>query len=376
MRLFFTDASFTKDGMSLPGIPFLASETAELIDQANRYLFYIAAVRGRTRAPTTWRTYADHLYEFFSFLEANNLPWDSITQLQIAVWRNFMLDRGLSRSTINKRIGTVAAFYTWCFRTGLTKSLPFETHEVMVAKTKGFLAHVDVSGNRVQANELTLRAQPTLPKFLSIPDAVQFIEALSPHRNKLLACLMLLSGLRREEACGLDIRALPTPAGFAPGKAIKMTLDPALTPTKGSKERWVMVPYELVGQLFDYMMRERPKLAKAYAKRHGKETTKLFLTRYGEELSLDGLDLVFQRAAAKSGIKCTPHGLRHTFGTQEFLRMSVKNGTDGALHWVRDRLGHASISTTELYVHAADLLKHDEVDGYVEEVLLRMGGRW
>lgn len=376
MKLFITDSRFTKDGISLPGIPFLASETAELIDPANRYLFYIAAVRGRTRAPTTWKTYADHLYEFFSFLEENNLSWDQMTQLQIAMWRNSMLERRLSRPTINKRIGTVAAFYSWCLRAGLIKSPPFDTHEVMVNKSTRFLAHIDVSDNRVQANELTLRAQPRLPQFLNIPQAVQFIEAISPDRNKLLACLMLLCGLRREEACGLDIRVLPTPAGFAPGKAIKMTLDPFLTPTKGSKERWVMVPYELSGRLFDYMMRERPKLAKIYAKRHGKETTKLFLTRFGEELSLDGLSLAFQRASRKSGIKCTPHCLRHTFGTQEFLRMSVKNGVDGALHWVRDRLGHSSISTTEIYVHAADLLKHDEVDGFVEEVLLKMGGRW
>ena len=55
--------------------------------------------------------------------------------------------------------------------------------------------------------------------------------------------------------------------------------------------------------------------------------------------------------------------------------MSERRGTDGALHWVRDRLGHSSITTTEVYVHAADLLKHNEVDGYVEEVLQRVGSR-
>jgi len=376
MRLFYTDEGFKKNGVSLPGIPFLADSAAELVDPANRYLFYVAVVRGRTRSPATWRTYADHLYEFFSFLEENDLPWGQVTQEQVAVWRNSMLDRRLSRSTINKRIATIAAFYTWCLRTGMTHKLPFDTQDVLVAKSMGFLAHVDVSGNRVQANALTLRVHPSLPKFLSIPEAVQFIEALALRRNKLLAYLMLLCGLRREEACGLDIRVLPTPAGHAPGKAIRMSLDPDLTPTKGAKERWVMVPYELLGHLFDYMMRERPKLAKAYAKRNGKETTRLFLTRYGEALSLDGLDVIFQRTSSKSGIKCTPHRLRHTFGTHEFLRMSVSKGTDGALHWVRDRLGHSSISTTEQYVHAADLLKHDDVDGYIEEVLLRMGGHF
>lgn len=375
MRLFSTDENFKKNGVSLPGIPFLANTDAELVEPANRYLFHIAAVRGRTRSPATWQTYADHLYEFFSFLEENDLVWNHVGQDQVAVWRNMMLDRGLSRSTVNKRITTVSAFYTWCLRNKLTNDLPFDTQDVLVSKPRGFLAHVDASGNRVQANELTLRTHRPLPKFLTIPEAVRFIEALSPRRNQLVAYLMLLCGLRREEACGLDIRVLPSPAGHSPSKAIKMTLNPDLTPTKGSKERWVMVPYGLVGHLFDYMMRERPVLAKAYGKCHGKETTKLFLTRNGEEMSMDGLDVVFQRASAKSGVKCTPHRLRHTFGTYEFLRMSEKKGTDGALHWVRDRLGHASITTTEIYVHAADLLKHDDVDGYVEEILLKMGAR-
>jgi len=373
MRLFCTDRSFKKNGVSLSGIPFLANAEAELVESANRYLFYIAAVRGRTRSPATWQTYADHLYEFFSFLEENDLVWNHVGQEQIAVWRNMMLDRGLNRSTINKRITTVSAFYTWCLRHKLTNDLPFDTQDVLVSKAKGFLAHIDASGSRVQANELTLRTHRPLPKFLTIPDAVHFIEALSPHRVQLAAYLMLLCGLRREEVCGLDIRVLPTPAGHSPSKAIRMTLDPALTPSKGFKERWVMLPYDLAGHLFDYMMRERPVLSKIYAKRHGRETTKLFLTRNGEEMSMDGLGVIFRRASVKSGIKCTPHCLRHTFGTYEFLRISEKNGTDGALHWVRDRLGHASVTTTEIYVHAADLLKHDDVDGYVEEILAKIG---
>lgn len=375
MRLFYTDDTFLIAGRPCPGVPFLADSKAELAEPANAYLFHIAVVRGRTRSPATWRTYADHLYDFFSFLEENELVWNRVGQEQIAAWRNGMLDRGLGRATINARIKTVAAFYTWCLRNKLSSGLPFETQDVVVSKPKGFWAHVDRSGNRVQANELTLRTSRSLPQFLTITDAVRFIEALSPRRIQLVAYLMLLCGLRREEACGLDMRVVPTPAGCDPGKAIKMTLAPDQTPTKGSKERWVMVPYKLAGHLFDYMMRERPALVKAFTKRNGHGSTKLFLTRTGEEMSLDGLNIAFQRASAKSGVKCTPHRLRHTYGTYEFLRMHERKGTDGALHWVRDRLGHASVTTTEIYVHAADLLKHDDVDGYVEEILMRMGGR-
>ena len=48
--------------------------------------------------------------------------------------------------------------------------------------------------------------------------------------------------------------------------------------------------------------------------------------------------------------------------------MSRKEGGNKALLWVRDRMGHSSITTTEKYIHAIDLIKNDDVDGYQVEV--------
>lgn len=371
MQLFYTDEQFKKSGTSLPGIPFLANAQAALVEPANRYLFHIAAVRGRTRSQATWRTYADHLYEFFSFLEENDLQWNLIGQSHLAAWRNGMLGRGLKRSTCNNRIRTVAAFYTWCKRAELVERVPFDTDDIFVARPKGFLAHVNANGNRVDANELTLPSTRPLPKFLTLEQAHTFIHALSPVRTCLVGWLMMLCGLRREEAAGLDIRILPSPAGHDPTKSIKMTLDPSLTPTKGSRERWVNLPYPLAGRLHDYLMRERPALARAFKKKYGRHSTKLFLTQFGEELSLEGLDYQFRLASQACGIKCHPHMLRHTFAVHELIRMSGKSDTN-ALTWVKDRLGHASITTTQIYIEAADLVKHDEMDGYVAEMLEQM----
>ncbi|CAI9898931.1 Tyrosine recombinase XerC (plasmid) [Pseudomonas aeruginosa] len=252
--------------------------------------------------------------------------------------------------------------------------VPFDYESISVSKHRGFLAHVDASGNKVQANELTLPSTTPLPKFLSLRQSVAFIEALSPERTQLVAWLMLLCGLRREEAARLDIRVLPSPAGHDPAKMIKMTLDPSLTPTKGSRERWVNLPYPLAGKLHDYLMLVRPAFAKRFKKKYGQHTTKLFLTQFGEELSLDGLDDQFQKASKASGIKCNPHMLRHTFAVHELARMAGKPSTN-ALLWVRDRLGHSSISTTQIYLKAADLVDHAEMDGYVAEMLKAMGGK-
>ena len=56
--------------------------------------------------------------------------------------------------------------------------------------------------------------------------------------------------------------------------------------------------------------------------------------------------------------------LRHTFGTYELLRMSRNRDQSLALLWVKERMGHSSMQTTEKYIHATDLIEHDAVDGY------------
>ncbi len=368
VRLIFTDNTFCVAGVPAPDVPFLINGEGELAEAANRYLYFVSCISGRTRAETTRRTYADHLYDFFSFLEEKNLSWDSVSHSHLAAWRNGMQERGLRRTTCNSRIRTVSAFYTWCRRTNLIDRLPFDRSEMLIRKPAGFLAHVDASGNRLDANELVLPSTRPLPKFLSLRDAAAFMESLSPERTRLIGWLMMLAGLRREEAALLDMRVLPNLGGYDPGRSIKVTLDPAITPTKGSKERWVQIPYSLAGHLHDYLMRERPRLAKMYKQRYGLATTRLFLTRAGEELSLDGLNEQFRQASRRCGIRCHPHMLRHTFAVHELVRMSGKPKIN-ALKWVSDRLGHASVTTTEIYVKAADIVSHDDADGYVAEML-------
>lgn len=369
MKLFLTDRNFKVHGHPYAGVPFLVDEEMALVDAPNDYLFHVAIVKGRTASSKTWQTYGNHLYEYFGFLEANTLRWDSVNQTHLAAWRDSMSARGCARSTVNQRLSAVSNFYRWAQREGRIHGLPFQTQDVWVAKPAGFLAHVDVKDNRFQASELTLRTTKALPRFLNTEQARQFVNALSPRRNRLMAYLMWLCGLRREEVAGLNLKVLPNPSGSEPGKPLRMTLDAAITPTKGSKTRWVLLPYDLSVQLSDYLVFERPGLLKKYQLAHKKEETDLlFLTEYGEPVSLEGMNNAFRKASTKSGVKCTPHMLRHTFGTYEFMRMSKQRAADGALLWVRDRMGHSSISTTEVYIHAADLLSHDELDGYQTEV--------
>lgn len=368
MKLFFTDAQFTLNGVSRPNIPFLVDAEMELVAAPNQYLRFIATVKGRTRSENTWRTYGNHLYEFFSFLESNELSWDAVDQNQLAAWRDVMLERHCGRNTVNQRLRCVHAFYDWAVRTGKTHTMPFSKEDIWVAKPRGFLAHIDASGGRFSANELTLQTDKGVPKFLHMNKAIRFLEAMTHPRLKLMGYLGLLTGMRREEIVGLDYRVLPNPAGHDTDKQLPMTLDATMTPTKGHKTRTVMLPFDLAVALWDYFLRDWPKLNAVYKRRNGRETTRLFLSTAGDELSIRYLNNAFSKVGTKTGIQCNPHMLRHTFGTYELLRMSQKEGQSKALLWVRDRMGHSSISTTEKYIHAVDLVRHDDVDGYQAEV--------
>src|SRR5450830_23816 len=101
MKLYFTDSGFIWKGLARPDIPFLCDGEMNLVNAPNAYLRYIATVKGRTRSENTWRTYGNHLYEYFSFLEANTLRWDAVSQTEIAAWRDTMLERQCARSTVN-----------------------------------------------------------------------------------------------------------------------------------------------------------------------------------------------------------------------------------------------------------------------------------
>lgn len=185
--------------------------------------------------------------------------------------------------------------------------------------------------------------------------------------------IALLTGMRQDEITALDYRVIPNPCGQDPSKHLQMFLDARLTPTKGNKSRIVMVPYDLSVAIWNYFNHEWPIRSEKFKLRFlGEATTKLFLTSKGMPLSTRYLNNAFRKLSKRGNVSCHPHMLRHTFGTYELVRVSQKFGEVKGLMWVRDRLGHTSISTTELYVHGADLINNDMVDGYQIEVLKSM----
>jgi integrase/recombinase XerD len=175
-----------------------------------------------------------------------------------------------------------------------------------------------------------------LPRTLSAGEAERLIEAAAgttPRalRDRALVELLYGAGLRVSEAVGLHRNGID----------LEQRLVRCIG--KGDKERIVPIGRQAVTALRQYLARGRPHLDV----RHRPE---LFLNARGGPLTRAGAFLIVRRLAAKAGLdpeRVHPHLLRHSFATH-----LLEGGAD--LRSVQEMLGHADLSTTELYTHVTD----------------------
>jgi integrase/recombinase XerD len=207
------------------------------------------------------------------------------------------------------------------------------------AAARSFYRHQQLLGvredNPAAALDLPRRTRK-LPRTLSPGEAERLIDAADGTRprdlrDKALVELLYGAGLRVSEAVGLDRTGVD--------------LDARLVRTigKGGKERIVPIGRAAVEALRRYLSRGRPFLDT----RHRPE---LFLNARGGALTRAGAFLILRGLAARAGLepgRVHPHLLRHSFATH-----LLEGGAD--LRSVQEMLGHADLSTTELYTHVSD----------------------
>ena len=207
------------------------------------------------------------------------------------------------------------------------------------AAARSFYRHQQLLGAR-EDNPAAALALPRrtrrLPRTLSPGEAERLIEAAAgtqPRalRDQALVELLYGAGLRVSEAVSLDKSGVD--------------LDERLVRVigKGGKERIVPVGRHATEALRRYLARGRPYLDA----RHRPE---LFLNARGGPLTRAGAFLILRRLAARAGLepeRIHPHLLRHSFATH-----LLEGGAD--LRSVQEMLGHADLSTTELYTHVTD----------------------
>jgi integrase/recombinase XerD len=154
-------------------------------------------------------------------------------------------------------------------------------------------------------------------------------------RDKAALELMYATGMRVSEMVDLNANGLNLDVGFVKCKG------------KGGKERIIPLGRKAKAAVMKYMAEVRGKLAK------GKTDQHLFLTRLGRKVSRQSFWKMIKAYTRLAGIKkkITPHTLRHSFATH-----LLERGAD--LRVVQEMLGHADISTTQIYTHVSkDRLK-------------------
>jgi integrase/recombinase XerD len=265
---------------------------------------YLALSAARL-APRTVEAYRRDLTGLAGWL---GRPLASVTTEELERWVAELRAAGLSPATIARRIASIRSLFR---------------HLVLIGA---------VSENPAADLELPRRIR-RLPRTLSPGEAERLIDAAVGTTPRALrdCALVYGAGLRVSEAVSLDR------AGVDLDQRLVRTIG------KGGKERVVPVGRQAVDALRRYLARGRPHLDR----RHRPE---LFLNAQGGPLTRAGAFLILRRLAAKAGLepeRIHPHLLRHSFATH-----LLEGGAD--LRSVQEMLGHADLSTTELYTHVTD----------------------
>jgi len=226
---------------------------------------------------------------------------------------------GLSPRSIARHLATLRNFYAFLAREGTIARDPSE-----------FLA--------------SPRQWTTLPKYLNREEIERLIAAPPAEkptglRDRAMLELLYATGLRVSELCQLPLSAIERQLGV-----LRVT-------GKGNKQR--MVPFgESAGEALDrYLGQARPLLLKGRASRH------VFVTARGSAMTRQAFWMLLKGYGRRVGIfrSLTPHVVRHSFATH-----LVEGGAD--LRSVQIMLGHADISTTQVYTHVARTRLREVVD--------------
>ncbi|MBI5947897.1 MAG: tyrosine recombinase XerD [Chloroflexi bacterium] len=219
-----------------------------------------------------------------------------------------------------------------------------------VAAVKSFFGFLSAEGMVDQDPTEQLKSPQvgkTLPRALSTREVDELLEQPSrrntpeSRRDKCMLELLYATGLRVTELVSLNL------------SDVALESDPVTVRCvgKGDRERILPLHQRPVDELRQYIFHVRPRLV-----RNRKESA-LFVNRRGERLTRQGFWLILKNYAreAKLDKAITPHTLRHTFATHMLSGgMPLRN--------VQDALGHASISTTQIYTHLTDDMKRLQYD--------------
>ncbi|MES2192766.1 MAG: tyrosine-type recombinase/integrase [Pseudomonadota bacterium] len=358
-----------------PGFPIVLWANMESCAPVNSFLRYYL-LRGSIGSKRSWGSTGRALYDFFSFLQANDLQWQDVDRGEdkslLSAYRDYCFDVAkLARNTVRQRLLYICEFYKFAHRNDWIEKLPF-TYEQRASfhRNEGFLAHIHGGENTVSVPDVMPRRQKDLPKFLSKDGCKALLKATTNPHHLMLIRMALLTGLRREELASFPLQYVVNPALYS-GNNIQVRLDPKdghNMMTKGTKARDLWISRRLMAALHHYVIHRRNERGSMAAQVHNN----LFLNQNGEPYSGDGKSIcrLISGIGQRAGVKVHTHMLRHTYATHTLVALQRDRGDTKIepLVFLQRQLGHASINTTMIYSHLVNELADEAVLKYDDEL--------
>jgi len=249
--------------------------------------------------------------------------WGEVERLHILHFLKFLSEQGQSARTIARHLASIRSFHQFLLREKIVSQDP--------------TVHIE-----------TPQFERTLPKVLSVEEVEALLSAPQTNtpfglRDKAMLELLYATGMRVSELVQLNLADVHLTMGFVRCYG------------KGRKERIVPIGRMAIEALVRYLEHGRPQLVNP----RKRATEALFLNHYGQRLTRQGFWKILKRLAKEAGIEkeLTPHTLRHSFATH-----LLENGAD--LRAVQELLGHADISTTQMYTHVTQTRLKDVYKQY------------
>lgn len=278
----------------------------------NEYLDYLRVERGAS--PLTVEAYGRDLAGWAAWLaeEGGATEPDDVTRAHVERYSAHLHGLGYAASSVERAISAIKGLHRFLYADGLAASFP--TADVKLPKKPD-----------------------RLPETITVEQAFELLDQPFPPtcagcRDHTMLEVLYGCGLRVSELCGLDLSEVYLDEGFLRVFG------------KGSKERLVPIVGSAARAMADYLSSGRPGLH-GKAGSYAQDGAAVFLNARGGRISRQSVHHVVERAGAAVGIPgLHPHTLRHAFATH-----MLAGGAD--LRVLQEILGHADISTTQIYTH-------------------------